>query len=90
MPCAIKDMSGENNDYEDNRENPPDYSVLIQRGHKDSGEGDTVRLLIRKRPIIGIMEPEAEKENKKKHPLSEANGVGSATNSKKKKYHTGI
>jgi len=62
---AIKDMFGEEGDYEDNRKNPPDNGVLIQVGNEDVGEGDWCRLVIAKLPIDGLQES-SKSSNKKR------------------------
>jgi len=38
--------------HKDNRANPPDNGVLVQLGFEEVGEGDIVRLLIGKFPVL--------------------------------------
>jgi hypothetical protein len=39
---------------QDNRDNAPDCGVLLQLGSQDEGEGDYVRLLIKRFSIVGM------------------------------------
>jgi len=52
-------------DVEDYRNGPPDDGVLIQCGGEDCGEGDWVRVLINKFPVLG-MPPASSEPTKKK------------------------
>ena len=49
---AIKDMLED--DYEDNRKNPPNNGTLMKIGRDDSGEGDFARIVIRREKIYGL------------------------------------
>jgi hypothetical protein len=59
---AIEDIFED--DHQDNRENPPDNGVLLQLGSQDTGEGDICRLMMNKRPVVG-MESESQGEKKR-------------------------
>ena len=78
---AIKDMFSNEFEHIDNRKNPPEDGILIQLGGDDVGEGDYCRLVITKRPILGISETAIEtKKEKKRAAQSQRN-----TRQKKKK-----
>jgi hypothetical protein len=49
---AIKDMLED--DYEDNRKNPPNNGTLMKIGGDESGEGDYARIVIRREKIYGL------------------------------------
>jgi hypothetical protein len=71
---AIADIFTDDSDHVDNRENPPDDGILIQIGQEDVGEGDLVRLLIKKVDVLGVVKesysskeaPNNEKGQKKR------------------------
>jgi len=48
-------------EYIDNRENPPDNGVLWKLGGRDIGEGDYIKLLIKKMPVRGLPDQKAAK-----------------------------
>ena len=45
---AVEDIFGDEDDYIDNRDNPPDNGILMQLGSVNSGEGDYERFIIKK------------------------------------------
>jgi hypothetical protein len=69
--AAVDDMFGEEGDYLDNRENPPDNGVLMQLGSRDSGEGDYERFSIKMVDIQGLG-PQKKKTTKQSSKKTKA------------------
>ena len=57
---AVEHIFCDEDDYIDNRDNPPDNGILMQLGSVDSGEGDYERFIIEK---LDIKAPDSKKKH---------------------------